>query len=149
VQPRVFRGIGFARGAARLTALVTAYAGAFAVLWGLGLVVRGWQGWALLLAPLAAMIGLRLWAWRRVSVEVADGVVRYEGASPSADFEIPLEQIACTYFDCTLREHPLVLAIEGDERICGELSPAAARALHEHIVSLGVRALEQVAEPRP
>lgn len=142
MQPRVFRGVGFARGAGRLTALVTAYAGAFAVLWGLGLVVRGWQGWALLLAPLAAMVGLRLWAWRRVSVEVAEGVVRYEGASPSADFEVPLEQIAGAYFDRTLRDRPLVLAIEGDERICGELSPSAARALHEHIVSLGVRALD-------
>lgn len=141
--PRVFRGVGFARGASQIAALVIAYAGAFAVLWGLGLVVRGWQGWALLLTPLAAMVGLRLWAWHRVSVEVAGGVVRYEGAVPASDFEIPLEQIAGVYFDRTLRERPLVFAIDGDERICGELSPRAARELRAHLVSLGVPALDR------
>ncbi len=143
VEARVFRGIGLARAAARIAALVTAYAGALAVLYALGLVVRGWQGWTLVLAPLAAMIGARLWAWKRVSVEVRDGVVRYEGAAPSRDFEVPLEHVRATYFDRTLRGHPLVLVLDGDERICGELSAESGRALSRHLAELGVSPMGQ------
>lgn len=141
MQARVFRGIGFARGAARLTALAVAYGGAFAVLHCLGLVVRGWQGWTLVCAPLVAMIGARLWAWRRVSVELIEGVLRYEAAVPSRDFEVPIDRLRATYFDRTLRGAPLVLALDGDERVCAELSPRAARALRAQLTDLGVRAL--------
>jgi hypothetical protein len=139
VEPKVFRGIGVARGAVRLTALVVSYVGAFAVLWGLGLVVRGWQGWTLVTAPLLTMIAARLWAWRRVSVEVNAGLLRYEGAAPDRDFEIPIQRIVATYFDRTLPDRPLVLVTsDGDERICGELSPQAARLLHQHLAALNI-----------
>lgn len=141
MQPAVFRGIGAARAASRVASLVILYAGAFAVLWGLGLVVRGWHGWALLAAPLAALIVLRLWAWHRVSAEVTGDRVRYEGAVPARDWEILLDRIEAVYFDRTLPSRPLVIAVDGDERVCGELSAPAARALHDHLIELGVPAI--------
>ncbi len=140
VRPAVFRGIGVARAAVRVASLVTLYVGGFAVLWGLGLVVRGWQGWTILGAPLAALVGARLWAWRRVSVEVTENRVRYEGAVPARDWEIPLERVEAVYFDRALPGSPLVLAVEGDERVCGDLSTTAARALFDHLTELGVPA---------
>ncbi len=141
MEPTVFRGIGLTRGATRIGALVTAYAGAFAVLWGLGLVVRGWQGWALLAAPLAWMVGGRLWAWHRVSVQIAQDRLRYEGALPQRDFEVMLDDIAAVYFDATLPSRPLVLALrDGDERFVAELSHESARALEHHLRERGVPA---------
>lgn len=141
----MFRGIGPTRAAVRVASLVTLYGGAFAVLWGLGLVVRGWQGWALLATPLAALIALRLWAWRRVSVEVTADRVRYEGAVPARDWEVLLDSIEAVYFDRTLPGRPLVLALSGDERVCGELSEPAARALHDHLIDLGVPSVRAAA----
>lgn len=140
MRPAVFRGIGAARAAARVASLVVVYAGGFAVLWGLGLVVRGWQGWALLATPLAAMIALRLWAWSRVSVEVSADRLRYEGAVPARDFEVPLEGIDAIYFDRSLPGAPLVIATGADEHVCGELSARAARELHDHLRARGVPA---------
>jgi hypothetical protein len=143
VQPAVFRGVGLTRGATRIASLVTVYVGGFAVLWGLGLVVRGWQGWALLATPLVFLVASRLWAWRRVGVEVAEGTLRYEGAAPERDFEVEVGRIAAVYFDRALPGAPLVLVLEeGDERVCGELSSEAARALHAHLVRAGVPAVQ-------
>jgi hypothetical protein len=139
VPPRVFRGIGIARGAARIAALVTVYAGAFGILWGLGLAVRGWQGWMIVGAPLAGMIATRVWVWHRVSVEVAHGRLRSEGALPQRDFEVGLDDNAAPYFDASLPSRPLVLALrDGDERFVGELSPKSARALYRHLREHGV-----------
>lgn len=139
VEPRVFRGIGLSRGAARMSALVITYAGGFAVLWGLGLVVRNWQGWALLAGPLAVLAAMQLMAWQRVSAEVGSGLVRYEGSSPQRDFEVAIDRISTTYFDAALPSCPLVLALDdGDERVCDELGPGAARALAAHLSELGV-----------
>lgn len=139
MRPLVFRGTGFSRSAARVAALATAYLGGFAVLWGLGLAVRGWQGWLLLAAPLFALVALRVWAWQRVAVEVAGGYVRYSGAVPARDWETSLADVAQVYFDATLAERPLVLVLKDrGERICAELGPAAARALHDHLIELGV-----------
>ncbi|HEY8427289.1 MAG TPA: hypothetical protein VIL20_02910 [Sandaracinaceae bacterium] len=140
MRPAVFRGIGAARATARVASLVSIYAGGFGVLWGLGLVVRGWQGWALLATPLAAMIALRLWAWSRVSVEVTADRLRYEDAVPARDFEVPLEQIEAVYFDRHLPGEPLVIATGDDEHVCGELSARAARELYEHLRARGVPA---------
>ncbi len=141
MRPRVFRGIGAPRAAGRVASLVTLYLGGFAVLWGLGLVVRGWYGWALLATPLAALVALRLWAWSRVSAEVGPERLRYEGAVPSRDFEVRLDAIDAVYFDAHLPGRPLVVATQEDERVCGELSPSAARALRDHLVELGIRAI--------
>ncbi len=139
--PRIFRGVGLERAAARIAALVTLYAGAFGVLWGLGLVVRGWQGWAILTTPLVGMIGVRLWAWSRVSVEVTGGRLHYEGALPQRDFELALDDIVAAYFDAMLPSRPLVLALrDGDERFVGELSPESARALQRHLAERGIPA---------
>ena len=44
VEPLVFRGIGVARALERVVSMCVRYAGVLAVLWALGLVVRGWQG---------------------------------------------------------------------------------------------------------
>jgi hypothetical protein len=140
LETRVFRGVGFSRSAFGIFSIALGYGGAFAVLWGLGLVVRGWQGWLLLGAPLAAWIAARAWSFRRVSVEVGTRELRYEGVSPREDFAVPLERIASVYFDETLRGRPLVLVLDdGDERVCGELSPRAARSLHTHLLSKGVK----------
>jgi hypothetical protein len=141
MQPMVFRGTGWARSASRLAYVATIYFGAFAVLWGLGLAVRGWQGWLLLTAPLLALLALRLWAWQRVSVEIAEGVVRYSGAIPSRDWETSLDQVVQVYFDNAIAGRPLVLVLKDrSERICGELGPRAARALHDSLIELGVSA---------
>jgi hypothetical protein len=138
-EARVFRGIGLGRTAWRLGGLILQYGGGFTVLWALGLVVRGWQGWALLTAPLVGLLALRTWAWRRVSVAVAEGIVRYEGASPARDWEVPLPRVRGSYFDRALPGAPLVLALDdGDERACLELSRPASRRLQAHLRELGV-----------
>lgn len=142
MHPTVFRGVGITRGTVRLVSVATAYVGGFAVLWGLGLVVRDWQGWLLVGAPLIAVLAARLWAWRRVAVQVHDAALRYEGAVPTRDFEVELDAIRGVYFDRALPDRPLVLVLaDGDERVCGELSPQAARALRAHLVELGVPAI--------
>ncbi|MCZ7683969.1 MAG: hypothetical protein M5U28_36450 [Sandaracinaceae bacterium] len=130
MRPALFRGIGVARAAVRVASLVTLYVGGFAVLWGLGLVVRGWQGWTILGAPLAALVTLRLWAWRRVSVEVTEDRVRYEGAVPARDWEIPLERVEAVYFDRALPRQPARPRGGGRRaRLRRPLRPGRARAL--------------------
>lgn len=142
MQPRVFRGVGVTQSALRLAWPTIAYGGGFAVLWALGLVVRGWQGWAMLAAPLVAILAFRFWASRRVSVEVAEQTLRYEGASPRRDWEVSLERVKGTYFDRALPGLPLVVVLDdGDERACLELSRSAARALQEHLRERGIPAL--------
>lgn len=133
----MFRGVGFARGAARLGALVVMYAGVLGVLFAAGMVVHGWLGWAVLATPLAMLGLLRIWGWHRVSVTLSDGMLRYEGASPRTDFEVPLAHLRGVSLPA--RTKPLVLILEGDEpRVCPELSPRAAGALARHLVALGV-----------
>ncbi|MBZ0119884.1 MAG: hypothetical protein IT378_13505 [Sandaracinaceae bacterium] len=135
----VFRGTGAARSIVRLLAVAVAYVGTFAVLWGLGLVVRGWQGWALLLVPLATLVAIRVFAWQRVAVEVAGGVVRYTGATPARDWDVPVAEVSQIYLDASLESHPVVLVRkDGHEHICGELGPDAGRALHDHLIGLGI-----------
>ena len=139
VSPRVYRGYDRGAGVARLARLVLIYGGVFAGLWVLGLVVRGWRGWVLVIAPLALMIAVRVWKWRRVWVEIAEGTLRYEGAAPERDFEVPLSSIAGCYHDRMLGGGPLVLVLEGgDERVLSDLNPSRADDLREHLVASGV-----------
>ncbi|MEC7522212.1 MAG: hypothetical protein VYE22_20160 [Myxococcota bacterium] len=139
MSPVVFRGIGWPRGITRVASLVIVYVGGFAVLWGLGLVVRGWQGWILLTAPLALWVASRVWAWHRVAVEVTEDRLRYEGATPQRDFEVRLEELGAVYFDDMIPGRPLVLVLsDGDERVCGELSRRAARAVAKHLIERGI-----------
>lgn len=141
MQSRVFRGAGAWAGVARVASVGTLYVGGFAVLWGLGLVVRGWQGWFLLSAPFAAWVAAQLWAYRRVGVHVHEGVLRYEGASPARDFEVALDALDAAYFDDTLPGAPLVLVHGREERVCGELAASASRALAAHLAEMGVRSI--------
>ncbi|HBQ12837.1 MAG: hypothetical protein RLO52_30650 [Sandaracinaceae bacterium] len=139
MKPVLHRGIGWPRGVTRVASLVIVYVGAFAVLWGLGLVVRGWQGWILLTAPLVLWITSRLWAWHRVGVEVTEDRLRYEGANPRRDFEVRLKSIKAVYFDDLIPGRPLVLVLDdGDERVVGELSRKAARAVAKLLIERGV-----------
>lgn len=139
MKPVLYRGIGWPRGVTRVASLVIVYVGGFAVLWGLGLVVRGWQGWILLTAPLALWIASRLWAWHRVGVEVTEDRLRYEGATPRRDFEVRLEAIHAVYFDDLIPGRPLVLVLDdGDERVVGELSRKASRGVARHLIERGV-----------
>lgn len=137
----MFRGIGVGAGARRMAAVATLYAGGFAVLWGLGLVVRGWEGWLFLGALFAAWVVAPLWASRRVGVHVHEGVLRYEGASPARDFEVAIDALDAVYFDETLPGAPLVLVLGREERVCGELATSASRALVAHLAELGVRTI--------
>ena len=137
---RVFRGFDVAGAVASVSRIALLYGGAFLVLWVLGLVVRGWRGWVLVLGPLLFLVGSRLWAWRRVSVELADGQLRYEGVSTEDDFEVPLDAIRQVYFDRLLPGRPLVLVLEGgDERLLPRLRPARAVELEAALVALGAR----------
>lgn len=123
----VHRGIGIARALRGLAKIALVYLALLAILWALGLFVYGWRGWLVVLAPLAAWIGARAWAWQRVSVEIADGTLRYEGSSRRDDFEIPLERI-----EKVRAGDGLVLTIDGRERAL-EISPRSARALAERL----------------
>lgn len=148
MEARVYRGVGVERAALRIAALVIVYVGACAVLSGLGLAVRGWPGAVLVAAPLVAWIALRLWTFHRVSAELTDGVLRYEGAAPRDDFELEVRALHGFYFDRTLRDAPLVVvATEGDERVLAELSPLASRALGRHLLRLGVRRIRASSAP--
>lgn len=139
MTPRVFRGVGVGRAFARLTALATLYVGAFVVLWALGLMMRGPVGWALGVTPLVALVLARIWVWQRVCVVLSDGVLRYEGALPTRDFEVDVERIDRVYFDRSLPGQPLVLSLrDGDERVLGELSLRASRALFTTLREDGV-----------
>lgn len=134
----VFRGFDAMGAVASVSRIALAYGGAFLVLWVLGLVVRGWRGWVLVLGPLLFMVGSRLWAWRRVSVELADGQLRYEGVATQDDFEVGVDAIRQVYFDHLLPGRPLVLVLEdGDERVLPRLQPARARELRDALVALG------------
>lgn len=139
MRPRVFRGVGFGRALARLSALSVLYVGAFVVLWALGLMMRGPVGWALGVTPLVALVSARVWVWQRVCVVLSDGLLRYEGALPQRDFEVSLEQIERVYFDRSLPGEPLVLSLhDGDERVLGELSRRASVALFTTLREEGV-----------
>jgi len=147
VEPKVFRGIGARRAAWRLSSSAIAYAGVVGVLWGLGLSVRGVEGWLLVSVPLLAAMALRLTAWRRVSATVTDGTLRYESAVPRRDFDVSLEALEAVYFDATLPGRPLVAVLgDGDERVCGELSPRAARDLFRYLRERGVPTLPPAPE---
>lgn len=136
---RVYRGFDLGSGLNHISWIVLIYAGVFAVLWALGLVVRGWQGWLLVIAPLVMIVSARMWAWRRISVELADGILRYEGTDTEHDFEVPLASIASVYADEMLRGRPLVLVlVDGGERVLEDLRPSVAEALREHLVGSGV-----------
>lgn len=137
----MFRGVGVGVSVTRLASVTTLYVGSFAILWGLGLVVRGWQGWFLLAAPFAAWVTAHLWASRRVGVHVHEGILRYEGASPTRDFEVPIDALDASYFDETLPGAPLVLVLGREERVCGELAASASRALAAHLAEIGVRTI--------
>ena len=140
MTPRVFRGFDAMGALASVSRVALVYGGAFLVLWVLGLVVRGWRGWALVIAPLVFLVGSRLWAWRRVSVELADGRLRYEGVSIEDDFEVPLAAIRAVYVDRALPGRPLVLVLdEGDERLVRRLRPAQAVELRRALTALGAR----------
>lgn len=140
MSARVYRGFDGVDALATTSRIALLYGGAFLVLWTLGLVVRGWQGWALVLAPLGFLVGSRLWALRRVCVELADGVLRYEGASTADDFEVELAAIREVYFDRQLAGRPLVLVLAGQgERVLPRLRPASARALADALVARGAR----------
>ncbi len=136
----MYRGVDAVGALATTSQIVLVYGGAFLALWTLGLVVRGWQGWALVLAPLVFLVGSRLWALRRVSVELADGLLRYEGASTGDDFEVELDAILEVYFDRQLAGRPLVLVLAGQsERVLPRLRPASARALADALAARGAR----------
>ena len=140
LEARVFRGFALWPASARIGGLVVSYAGAFAVLWALGLSVRGWRGWALVIAPLVVMLVTRIWAWRRISVELAQGCLRYEGVHPRRDFEVDVDAIQAVYRDPILSDHPLVLVLRGgDERVVAHLAPSAVDRLREHLVTRGAR----------
>lgn len=139
VSARVVRGYDKGAGVARLALLVLLYGGVFSALWALGLVVRGWQGWVLVLGPLVLMIAARMWRWRRVSVEIADGTLRYEGVATERDFDVPLGSIASCYRDRMLRGGPLVLVlVDDEEHVLEHLDPSGADALQERLVASGV-----------
>ncbi|MCB9596450.1 MAG: hypothetical protein H6719_27250 [Sandaracinaceae bacterium] len=140
---RVYRGFDGTAAFASVTRILLAYGGGFVVLWALGLVVRGWRGWLLVLAPLVFLVGTRLWAWRRVSVELADGVLRYEGVSSEDDFEVPLDAIRRVYRDRMLDGAPLVIVLDGeDERVLARLRPARAEELRAALVARGAEAIQ-------
>ncbi len=140
MKPQIYRGFEPRAAMASLSLLGLVYGGAFLVLWTLGLVIRGSRGWLLVLTPLALVAGLRLWAWRRLSVEVADGVLRFEGVSAKDDFEVALESIEAVYFDSMLPGRPLVLALhDGDERVIEGLRTGRAEELRAHLIDLGAR----------
>ena len=140
--PHVFRGFDRARAAASVSRIMLVYGGAFLVLWTLGLVVRGPRGWVLVLAPLLMIVGSKVWALRRLSVDVADGTLRYEGVSVSDDFDVAVDAVTAVYFDRSLSGRPLVLALaDGDERVLEGLSRAAAGRLGAHLVASGARDL--------
>lgn len=138
----MFRGLRRRWVLERIASLVVRYTGALAVLHALGLVVRGWLGWVLILLPLASMVAIRLWVWQRISVEVRDGLLRYEGDDPRRDFEVPLVELRATYVDHTLHGQPLVLVLEEGERTCSPLSPSASLALATHLSRAGVPRLD-------
>ena len=130
MAPRVYRGFDAMIALRQVSLLALGYSGAFLVLWTLGLVIRGWRGWALLVAPLLMMVGLRLFAWRRLSVELADGLLRYEGVAAEDDFEVPQASIRAVYTDPQLPGRPLVLVLQdGGERVLRGMRPRQARRL--------------------
>ncbi|MBX3273954.1 MAG: hypothetical protein KF729_27060 [Sandaracinaceae bacterium] len=139
---RLFRGPDLAGALASVAGLALGYGGGLLALWVLGLAIRGWRGWALVLAPLVLFVGARLWAWRRVAVELDDEQLRYEGASTRDDFEVPLASIRALYTDRALEGAPLVLVLDGGgERVLSHLAPSRARALEAALVARGVEPL--------
>lgn len=138
-RPAVFRGPSWRLAWRSLSALALTYAGGYAVLWALGLVVRGWRGWALLIGPLVILAASRLWTWRRVSVAIEGPTLRYEGTDPVRDFELSLSEIEAAYFDRTLEGEPLALVLaDRDERVLSGLDERAARRLYAHLLERGV-----------
>lgn len=138
---RVFRGAPWRAGLIGIARLATLYFGALAVLLVLGLGVHGALGWALVVAPLAAIVALRVWTWQRFSAEVGDGLLRYEGARPADDFVIELDALREVRIDESRRGHPLRLTLDGGVERELALGRTAARALHAHLLG-GRRGLE-------
>ena len=139
---RLYRGPDLAGALASVARLALGYGGGLLALWVLGLAIRGWRGWALVLAPLVLFAGARLWAWRRVAVELDDERLRYEGVSTRDDFEVPLASIRALYPDRALEGAPLVLVLDGGgERVLHRLAPSRARALRAALVARGVEPL--------
>lgn len=129
-MPTVFRGASRRRALRSLGTLTLVYLTGFVALWVMGLVVRGWRGWLLVIGPLLILAASRWWSWRRVSVAVDDDAVRYEGSSPEHDLEVPLARLVAVHRDTDLPGAPLVLALDdGDERALLELGESAADAL--------------------
>ncbi len=143
-EPVVFRGASRRRAVRSLGALALTYASGYAALWAMGLVIRGWRGWVLLLGPLVIFAGSRLISWRRVSVSVDAGRLRYEGSAPARDFELPVDEIAELYWDATLPGRPLVLTgADRDERVCEELDRRPAERLRAWLLARGVSAVDE------
>lgn len=141
---RWFRGVSMKRAVSSMASLATIYVGAYAVLVTLGLVIRGWRGWALLVVPLVLLVVGRLLTWRRVGVTIDGERLRYEGSERSRDFEVELTRIEGVYFDPALPGRPLVLVTDDrDENVCVELSERAAKALHRELVERGVLDLDR------
>lgn len=136
-MPAVFRGASRRRALRSLGALALVYVTGFAALWAMGLVVRGWRGWLLVVGPLVILAASRWWSWRRVSVAVDEDAVRYEASSPERDFEVPLERLRAVRRDRDLPGAPLVLSLDdGDERALLELGEDAADQLEERLSEL-------------
>lgn len=138
---RIYRGADRGALARDLLRLALAWGGALAALLAMGLVVRGALGWALVVTPLVALTAWLVTARGRVLVELADGQLRYEGASTRHDFEVPLEAICDRYFDAAVTGRPLVVVLaDGDERALRGLRRARAEALARVLPARGTSA---------
>ena len=133
-------GIGWRRALWNVATMTTAYCGVLAVLWGLGFVVRGWYGALIVLTPLFALIGVRVYAWRRVSAELSADRLSYEGISPSHDFDVPLSSARAFYFDEAPETRALIVVLaQDDERALSDLSRSASRRIARALHAAGVR----------
>jgi hypothetical protein len=121
----VYRGAGLARTARTAAWIALAYVALLAAAWALGLTIYDWRGWVFVLAPFAGWLGVRVWSFARVSIELADGMLRYEGARPRDDLEIPLDTIASATVD---RGGLVVTTHDGREHMLELSNEAAAGA---------------------
>lgn len=127
---RIYRGADRGALARDLLRLGLVYGGGLAALLAMGLVVRGALGWGLVITPFVALTVAVFVARGRVLVELADGQLRYEGASTRHDFEVPLDAIRDRYFDAAATGRPLVVVLaDGDERALRGLRRDRAEAL--------------------
>jgi len=130
VATRIYRGADRGALARDVGRAVLVWGGALVALLALGLVVRGALGWAIVLTPLVAVIAALVTARARILAELADGRLRFEGASTRQDFEVELAAIRDCYFDGAARGRPLVVVLaDGDERALRGLRRSRAEAL--------------------